>query len=182
MIGQSPIGSAANALWWDTRRPPDPPVFQPVITEGYLQLSDLIAHITAHNVATGEPWREVGFSADLAYVEANDRVTAPAVYVIPGDEVSADASDMKVIRQIISCSVGVVTVLRNYRISDRGQAAVDDHGPLRQRLRDHIIGFKPAGFSNTLRHTKGRLIRYTDEFLVYVDEFAADFHFRKLIH
>ena len=181
MIGQSPIGSAANALWWDTRRPPDPPVFQPV-TEGYLQLAGLIAHITAHNLSLGEPWREVGFSADLAYVEANDRVTAPAVYVIPGDEASADASDMKVIRQIINCSVGVVTVLRNYRISDRGQAAVDDHGPLRQRLRDHIIGFKPAGFSNTLRHTKGRLIRYTDEFLFYVDEFAADFHFRKLIH
>lgn len=160
---------------------PAPPAAPPVITPGYLQLSDLIAHITAHNVATGEPWREVGFSADLAYVEANDRVTAPAVYVIPGDEASSDASDMKVIRQIITCSVGVVTVLRNYRISDRGQAAVDDHGPLRQRLRDHIIGFKPTGFSNTLRHTRGRLIRYTDEFLVYVDEFAADFHFRKLI-
>ncbi len=158
-----------------------PLVAPPVITPGYLQLTDLIAHITAHNVAAGEPWREVGFSADLAYVEANDRVVAPAVYVIPGDEASKDASDTKLIRQIITCSVGVVTVMRNYRISDRGQAAVDDHGPLRQSLRDHIIGFRPDGFQNTLRHTKGRLIRYTDEFLVYVDEFAADFHFRKLI-
>lgn len=165
-------------LFFFAPAPVEPPV---VITPGYLQLDELIAHINAHNEATGQPWREVAFAADLAYVEANDHIVSPAVYVIPGDEESRDASDTKLIRQIITNKVGVVSVVRHYRISDRGTAGVADLSTLRLKLRNHIIGFKPSGFDNTLRHSRGRLIRYTDEFFVYLDEFSVDFHFRKLI-
>jgi hypothetical protein len=157
-----------------------PPVPIP-IAAGYIKPAEIIAHIEAWNVANNTPWRQIAYAADLAYLEANDRITAPAIYVVPGDEKSRDASDSKVIRQIISCSIQVVSIVRHYRISDFGQAGNEELAPLRQQVRDHLIGFKPVGFKNTLRHSAGKLVRYTDEFMVYVDEFNVDYSFQKYL-
>lgn len=153
----------------------------PIVVPGYLDPLPLIEYIRAFNEASGSPWVDVSYAADLAYLEASDRIVAPAVYVVPGEERSRDSSDMKVIRQIITCSVVVVSVVRHYRISDRGEAALGELGPIRQRVRDHIIGWRPPGFDNSLRHVTGRLMRFTDEFQIWADEFSADFHFQKLV-
>lgn len=161
-----------------TTTPVAPP---PVVVPGYLDPSELVAHIRVHNLAIGEPWRDIGIAADLAYIEANDRLVDPAVYVVPVDETGSDRSDMKVIRQEIECTVQVVSVIRHYRI-DAGESASASLGPLRLQLRKHIVGFKPGGFNNSLRFRRGRLMRYTDELQVWVDEFVADYHFQKFIN
>ena len=161
-----------------TPLPIAPPV---VITPGYLDPNELIAYIRAYNVANGDPWRDAGFAADLAYVEANDRIIDPAVFVVPGPESSRDISDMKVIRQIITCSVRIVTVVRHYRI-DSGESAHNTISPLRLLVRNHVIGFRPSGFDNSLRHAGANLRSFTDELQVWVDEFSADFHFQKYIN
>lgn len=150
-------------------------------TPGWLRMNELIAYITAFNEASASPWLAVGYAADLAQLEANDRIVAPAIYVVPGDEVSTDSSDMKVIRQQTTVGFNVVTVMRHYRISDRGLAAVDEFMPERLKLRNHIIGFRPTDFDTHLRHRNGKLLRYTDELMVYIDEFSADSYFQKFL-
>lgn len=173
MIGQTAIGMVAQGLWAFAQ----PLLFVP----GLFDVAGLISHIEAHNAATGNTWRDVGVSADIAYLEANDRLVAPSVWVIPGKEESIDASDMKYIAQITTCTVHVVSIVRNYRVSDFGAANTDTLLGQRLALKKHVLEFKSPGFDTRLRHVRGQPVRYTDELMIYIDDYNADFLFQKPI-
>lgn len=155
----------------------------PIVVPGLLSLMGLIAHINAHNAEQNGYWREVALSADLAYLDANHRNVAPGCWIVPGEEISVDDSTQHEIRQKTRCSVLVVTTTRNYRISDFGRQNILDLGAARLALKHHIIGYLSPGFKDSLRHVKGSLRSYTDEYLTYVDEYAADHHYSKtMVH
>lgn len=121
--------------------------------------------------------RLVGYAADAeAHAFGADGPGAvPAAYVIPSKEVSTDLGDSERIEQLVTVTIGVLTVARNYRRGQLGDGVVGVT-TLRDSVVNELIGFQPTGGLTSLRHVGGQLQRYTQEVLIWVDEFTYRTH------
>lgn len=136
-----------------------------------------IESVCARLQSTVGELRLVGYAADAEAdaFGAGGPGAVPAAYVIPGSEQSADLGDSDRVEQLVTVTIGVLTVSRNYR---RGQlpAGVVSVTALRRSVVRALVGFTPAGGLTSLRHRVGKLQRYTQEVLIWVDEFTYRTH------
>lgn len=132
-------------------------------------MTPFLAPIAAHLEATLVGLREVGFAADAAELTL---ANSPAAYVIAGMEVVEDLSDSERIEELVTATVGVVTVMRHYR---RGAESVDESALTRESVLDALRGYKPAEALSSLRHRGGKLTDYNAESVRWTDEFTFRF-------
>lgn len=142
-------------------------------------MSDLaIESIAAHLEQADLGLRSVGYSADAADAQAqhfSGTNAVPAAYVLPGKEVSTDLGDSARVEQLVTVTVGVLTVSRNYRRRALGDGVIGSNR-LRDSVVNSLIGVLPSGGLTSLRHLGGQVNSYNQETLIWVDEFTYRTH------
>ena len=123
--------------------------------------------------------RQFGGAADLD-AAITGSVTVPAVFVMPQTE-AAEKTPMAtgVVRQTFTPNWGVVLVVSNRRDAS-GAAALGDLAPLRQTVRQALVGWVPdEATGEPVYGTGGRLLRMDgDGRLWWVDSFELKTYFR----
>lgn len=121
---------------------------------------------------------EVGGATDYVTAVAASMAT-PAAFVVPLGEIPGD-SDLDVgIAQRVTLHIGVVIAVQN--MSDRaGAAALDDLAPARTAVRQALLAWTSAGFTDPWRMAGGRLLEMDNGVLWWQDDFAATYHVRQL--
>lgn len=124
--------------------------------------------------------RAVQGIADLALIIGEERTASPVtpgVYVIPYAEESTAANDLATggTHQPIRATVGVMSSVQNVR--DRtGRQAHQDMRALRRALKDALIGWQPDAESDPVEYAQGRLHKFDDGIILWLDLFRTHYH------
>lgn len=120
------------------------------------------------------PFRSVGAAADYASLDAPPPVARlPAAYVIELAD-SADPNGLATggIRQRVTRGFGVVLIVSALR-DPKGGPAASTLAPLRQALRQALVGFSPDEAHEPVTYVRGRLLAAERGFLAWQDEFST---------
>lgn len=122
--------------------------------------------------------RQLG--AAVEYAAAFGNVTAaPAQFVIPVTDSSAENLLMTGVDQYPTATIGIAFVVRN--VADpRGQASHAELLALRQATAARLLNWQPADAERPVEYAGGRLLAHPDQDLWWQDNYRTVFNLRAL--
>lgn len=112
-------------------------------------------------------------------VESNPTVT-PAAFVIPQAENPGRGLAVDVVMQLVEASIGIVFVVRN--VADpHGVAAQQDLAPLRQAVKELLLGWIPADGHAPLERGVSNLLVFQDGHMWWQDIYMTSFYERSAL-
>lgn len=118
----------------------------------------------------------VAGAAELAAALAG-LVKTPGAFVLPAEEASSPNELISALSQKVEARFGVVLAIRN--VADaRGKAAAQDLDVIRQPVMDALLNWQPSTDYAPIEHGIGKLEKYDDQTLWWVDTFITTFYRR----
>ncbi|KAB8037409.1 phage tail terminator protein [Janthinobacterium aquaticum] len=112
-------------------------------------------------------------------VESNPTVT-PAAFVIPQTENPGPSLAVDVVMQLVQATVGIVFVVRN--VADpHGVAAQQDLAPLRQAVKELLMGWVPVQDYAPLERGASNLLVFQDGHMWWQDIYMTSFYDRSTL-
>ncbi|SDI53795.1 phage tail terminator protein [Propionivibrio dicarboxylicus] len=137
----------------------------------------MIETVVARLKAATTGFNKIGGAADLDAI--GKKVVTPGAYVIPMTESGTEGELLGVTEQEIDIGFGVFTVVSN--LSDvAGAAAIGGLQARRDAIKSALIGWVPnPAEGHPVYFTSGRLMRWDDGILWWLDEFQVASYWRK---
>ena len=121
----------------------------------------------------------VAGAADLASASADLKQT-PSAFVIPvGDRASGNRTGTMVVSQNNVTRFAVILAVQNLR-DPRGEKAKSDLRIVRASVCNALHGWQPNTEFDPVEYSQGRLLRMTNQVLLWQDEFATSHEIRSL--
>jgi len=141
---------------------------------GPLAIGPVIDRLTAQVSAL----RFVGGAADLEAAQRERAPATPAAYVLlSNDRPGSVTTSTQRFRQQVTGAIGVITAVRDYRVSERGAGAADDIESILAAQRAALLGWiHPQSNRTPMRlGGQGRLLSYRNAVVWWQDIYQADY-------
>ena len=120
---------------------------------------------------------KIGLAGDFQTAQANLRIQAPAAFVIPSSERAGPSELVQRVSQRVAFRFAVVLAIQNLR-DMQGDAAQTDLDPIRQGVKAALLGWQPDAADSPITFVAGRLVKWADGVLWWLDEFETTYYVR----
>jgi hypothetical protein len=137
-----------------------------------------MALITAHLVGVAG-LAKIGGAIDFAAAAQDLRNKLPAAYAVPGRETASPNQEITSVLQRVEVRFAIVLAISNQRDA-RGEKAQSQLEPVRDAVKDRLLGWPPSAAFDPCEFAGGRLLALNDAVLWWQDEFVTA-HFMRNI-
>ncbi|MDD5249644.1 MAG: hypothetical protein PHY45_11695 [Rhodocyclaceae bacterium] len=135
-------------------------------------------HPIAQRIKTEVPaLTAIGLAGDFQSALANLRIQTPAAFVLPGPERAGANEVVGEICQRVALRFVVALAVQNLR-DMQGDAAQTDLDGIRKALAAALIGWIPPGAVYPVTYSSGRMGKWADGVLWWLDEFDTIYYLR----
>lgn len=116
----------------------------------------------------------VGGSVQFTAAAERQPTAVPACFVLTHSELPGPPAAANLLIQRVRIDIGIVLVVRN--VSDTtGQAAALDTEQLRQKVKDQLYGWMPAGAQEPLSRGPGQLLAFREGHVWWQDIYSTSY-------
>lgn len=141
-------------------------------------IARLGAQLLAGQANPAGPFRLIEGALELEALTDKPPAQTPALYLLPLSEIGGDNNRANAVSQRVALVFGTVLVLRRHGDA-AGAAKLDALAPLRQAVRDALLGWTPDQHHDVVTFHSGRLADMGNGAVWWLDAWQTSTHYRK---